>query len=232
MDIPYIIVAGGKGLRMGANIPKQYIEIKGKPIIYYTISNLSKAGVCRFIIVIDMQYHSYLEEALKDIEAEIQFVQCGNERYESVINGLGRLDKNDKYVAIHDSVRPLISKNMVDNLANGIINKDVSGIVPVLPVKDTIKLVNDGMITNTLERSSIRRIGTPQLVKVKDYLEAIENIGDRIRSITDDASILEMNGSSVGIIEGEEEAFKITDSMDLALFEVLLGRKNENWNRL
>lgn len=232
MDIPYIIVAGGKGRRMGANIPKQYIEVKDKPIIYYTIFNLSKAGVKRFIIVIDFQYHSYLEEALKDIEAEIQFVQGGNERYESVINGLGCLNENDKYVAIHDSVRPLISKRIIDDLSRGILNKDISGIVPVLPVKDTIKIVTDEIVNKTIDRSSLRRIGTPQLVKVKDYLEAIENIGDRISLATDDASILEMNGNLVGIIKGEEEAFKITDSMDLSLFEVLIGRYDENWNRL
>lgn len=224
MDIPYIIVAGGKGLRMGANIPKQYIEVKGKPIIYYTIANLSKAGVKRFIIVIDWQYHSYLEEVLKDIEAEIQFVKGGNERYKSVINGLGCLNKNDEFVAIHDSVRPLISEKIISELAKGILNKDISGIVPVLPVKDTIKIVADEVVTKTIDRSSLRRIGTPQMVKVKDYLEAIENIGDRISWATDDASILEMNGRMVGIIEGEEAAFKITDSMDLALFEVLVGR--------
>lgn len=232
MDIPYIIVAGGKGLRMGANIPKQYIEVKGKPIIYYTISNLLKAGVGRFIIVIDLQYHSYLENALKGIQADIQYISCGNERYESVINGLACLKKNDEYVAIHDSVRPLISKKIVDNLAKGILTKDISGIVPVLPVKDTIKIVKNEVVTKTLDRSSLRRVGTPQVVKVKDYLEAIANIGDRIRSTTDDASILEMNNCFVGIIEGEEEAFKITDSMDLALFEVLVGRQNENWDRL
>ncbi len=232
MDIPYIIVAGGKGLRMGTNIPKQYIEVKGKPIIYYTISNLSKAGVGRFIIVIDLQYHSYLENTLKEIEAEIQYVSCGNERYESVINGLSCLGKNDEYVAIHDSVRPLVSKTLVDNLAKGIMNKEVSAVVPVLRVKDTIKIVMNEAVTKTLDRSSLRRVGTPQVVKVKDYIEAIENIGDSIRSTTDDASILEMNGSFVGIIEGEEEAFKITDSMDLALFEVLVGRQNENRDRL
>jgi 2-C-methyl-D-erythritol 4-phosphate cytidylyltransferase len=232
MDIPYIIVAGGKGLRMGTNIPKQYIEVLGKPIIYYTISNLSNAGVSRFIIVIDWQYHDYLEKVLKEIKADIKFVSGGKERYESVIKGLGCLDKDDEYVAIHDSVRPLVSKAIVDNLAKGIMNKDLSAVVPVLQVKDTVKIVKDEVVTKTLDRSSLRRIGTPQLLKVKDYLDAIENIGDRIISATDDASILEMNGNSVGVIEGEEEAFKITDSMDLALFEVLLRRQNENRNRL
>ncbi len=232
MDIPYIIVAGGKGLRMGANIPKQYIEINGKPIIYYTISNLVKAGVSRFVIVIDLYYQDYLNGFLEHIDANFQYVFGGKERYESVLNGFSCLDKEDEYVAIHDSVRPLVSKNMIDRLENGILNKDISGIIPVLPVKDTVKLVKDGLVNKTIDRLNIRRVGTPQLVKVKDYLEAINNIGDKIKSITDDASILEMNGKNIGVVEGDEEAFKITDNMDLAVLEFLLRRQNENWDRL
>lgn len=232
MDIPYIIVAGGKGLRMGANIPKQYIEIKGKPIIYYTISNLVKAGVNRFIIVLDLQYQEYLMKSLENINVSIQYVSGGVERYESVLNGFRCLNEEDEYVAIHDSVRPLVSKDMIDRLEDSILSSNVSGIVPILPIKDTVKLVKNGIVDKTFERSNIRRVGTPQLVKVKDYLEAINNIEDKIKSVTDDASILEMNGNIVGVVEGDEESFKITDSMDLALFEFLLGRKNENWNRL
>ncbi len=224
MDIPYIIVAGGKGLRMGADIPKQYIEIKGKPIIYYTISNLIKAGVKRFIIVIDLLYLEYLKKALANIKADIQYIGGGRERYESVLKGFSCLGKDDEIVGIHDSVRPLVSKNMVDKLSDGILNKDISGIIPVLPVKDTIKSVKNSYVEKTFDRSVIRRVGTPQLVKVKDYLEAINNIGDKIKSTTDDASILEMNDKAVSVVDGDEEAFKITDTMDLALFECLIGR--------
>jgi 2-C-methyl-D-erythritol 4-phosphate cytidylyltransferase len=232
MDIPFIIVAGGKGLRMGANIPKQYIEIKEKPIIYYTVSNLVKAGVNRLIIVIDLHYQEYLEECLKDFNESIQYVRGGEERYESVLNGFSCLNENDEYVAIHDSVRPLVDKTLLDRLTKGILSSDISGIVPVLPVKDTVKSVKNGIVDETIDRSNIRRVGTPQLVKVKDYLGAIKNIGDKIKSATDDASILEMNGNSVGVVEGDEAAFKITDSMDLDIFEFLIGRHNENWNRL
>lgn len=232
MDIPFIIVAGGKGLRMGANIPKQYIEVKGKPIIYYTISNLVRAGVERFIIVIDLKYNDYLKKSLEDIKADIQYVNGGRERYESVLNGLNCLDSKDEFVAIHDSVRPLIDKNLLDKLTKGIIDKDISAIVPVLPVKDTVKLVKNETVEMTVDRSYLRRVGTPQIVKVKDYLDAIEHIGENIKSATDDASILEMNGCNVGVVEGDEKAFKITDSVDLELFEILIRRQNENWNRL
>lgn len=224
MDIPYIIVAGGKGLRMGANIPKQYIEIKGKPIIYYTISNLVKAGVNRFIIVLDLRYQEYLMKFLENINVSIKYVSGGKERYESVLNGFRCINEEDEYVAIHDSVRPLVSKDMIDRLEDSMLTSNLSGIVPILPIKDTVKLVKAGIVDKTFDRSDIRRVGTPQLVKVKDYLEAINNIEDKIKSVTDDASILEMNGYIVGVVEGDEESFKITDSMDLALFEFLLGR--------
>lgn len=232
MDIPYIIVAGGKGLRMGTNIPKQYMEIEGKPVIFHTIKNLLLAGVKRFILVIDMQYIDYLKSALEPLDANIKYVAGGKERYESVLNGMGCLDEHDDYVGVHDSVRPLVSKTMVARLHKGIINSDISGIIPVLPVKDTIKKIADGIVLNTIDRSSIRRVGTPQIIKVKDYLDAVTKIGNMITTATDDASILEMHGFRVGVVDGEEECFKITDYLDFELFKFLLGRQNENRNRL
>ena len=108
MDIPYIVVAGGKGTRMNTKKPKQYIEVNGKPIIYYTISNLVKAGIKRFIIVIDLTYLDYLKKVLNQFEVSIEYVAGGKDRIDSVINGLRAIDYKDDIVAIHDSVRPLI----------------------------------------------------------------------------------------------------------------------------
>ena len=232
MDIPYIIVAGGKGLRMGANIPKQYIEIEGKPVIYHTIGNLIKAGIKRFILVIDMQYLDYLNKILEPLAADIKYVSGGKERFESVLNGLECLDEQDMYVGIHDSVRPLVKKQMVDRLHKSILAGEASGVIPVLPAKDTMKTITKGLVGSTIDRSTIRRVGTPQLVKVKDYLEAVANIGVMINNATDDASILEMNGCRVDVVDGDEECFKITDYLDLELFKLLLGRQNENRDRL
>ncbi len=223
MDIPYIIVAGGKGLRMGADLPKQYIEINGKPIIYYTISNLLKAGVKRFIIVIDLIYLEYLKKFLNQLNANIKYVSGGKERIDSVINGLKALEKNDNIVAIHDSVRPFVSIQMINRLYSKICDSKFDAVVPALIIKDTIKVVADDKIESTLVRANVRRIGTPQLVKVRAYLEAIENSKDKTNNLTDDSSILEINGNSVGVVIGEEENFKITDMYDLKIFKLLLG---------
>ncbi|MDD2371909.1 MAG: 2-C-methyl-D-erythritol 4-phosphate cytidylyltransferase [Firmicutes bacterium] len=223
MDIPYIIVAGGKGIRMGANLPKQYIEINGKPIIYHTISNLVKAGIKRFIVVIDISYIKYLKKVLNTLSADIKYVAGGQERIDSVMNGLKALDEKDEFVAIHDSVRPLISKKLINSLHAKMLEGTFSGVIPALRMKDTIKVTTGGVIDKTLVRTNLRRIGTPQVVKVKDFLLAINKIGEDTVSLTDDASILELNDYLVGIVEGEEEAFKITDAYDLKIFKILLG---------
>lgn len=225
MDIPYIVVAGGKGTRMNTKKPKQYIEVNGKPIIYYTISNLVKAGIKRFIIVIDLTYLDYLKKVLNQFEVSIEYVAGGKERIDSVINGLRAIDNKDDIVAIHDSVRPLVSKKMINRLHSKILNSNFDAVVPALAIKDTIKKVTADKVDETLVRSKLKGIGTPQLVRVKEYLKAIANIGSSKRLLTDDASILELNGFSVGIVEGEEESFKITDVYDLKVFKLLLGEE-------
>lgn len=225
MDIPYIVVAGGKGTRMNTKKPKQYIEVNGKPIIYYTISNLVKAGIKRFIIVIDLTYLDYLKKVLNQFEVSIEYVAGGKERIDSVINGLGAIDKKDDIVAIHDSVRPLVSKKMINRLHSKILNSNFDAVVPALAIKDTIKKVTADKVDETLVRSKLKGIGTPQLVRVKEYLKAIANISSSKSLLTDDASILELNGFSVGIVEGEEESFKITDVYDLKVFKLLLGEE-------
>ncbi len=225
MDIPYIIVAGGKGLRMETNLPKQYIEVNDNPIIFYTVSNLVKAGIKRFIIVMDFKYLKYLKNSLDQIDADIKYVAGGKERIDSVINGLDSLDKKDKIVGIHDSVRPFISMQLINRLHSKITDDKVDAVIPVLKLKDTIKIITDNNVGETLVRSNLRRIGTPQVVKVENYLKAINKLEGKFSLLTDDASILEMQGYNVSVVEGEEAGFKITDTYDLKIFKLLLGEK-------
>ena len=224
MDIPYIIVAGGKGLRMGSSIPKQYIEIDDKPIIFYTVSNLVNAGIKKFIIVMDFSYKDYLEKFLKPLNVDIKYVQGGKERFDSVRNGINAIDYKTEYVAIHDSVRPFVNKDLLDRLNHSLDSNHWSCVIPVLKCKDTMKSIFKGHVESTLKRDSLRRVGTPQIVRLKDYQIALEKIGSRILEATDDASIMEMVGYTVGIVEGDEMSFKITDEYDLEYFRCLLRR--------
>lgn len=222
MSIPYIIVAGGKGKRLGANIPKQYVEINHKPIIFYTIKELVDLGVNRFIIAMDLNYMDYLDYLLKDLGIEVTYVQGGNTRFESVQNGLSLLNKEDIIVAIHDSVRPFMSKRVFKSLEKEITNNKISGVIPGIKVKDTIKIVKDSSVVETLNRDKLVGVGTPQYVRVLDYRLALKKADSKV---TDDASILEKAGFKVKVIEGDSKGFKITDSLDLKLFETLIKEK-------
>ena len=225
-DLPTIIVAGGQGLRLGRHIPKQYLEVAGKPILHHTLRMLGKAGLKRFILVIDLSWKDYLEEQLKDLDLSISYMAGGRERFDSVMNGLQALRGQEEWVLIHDSVRPLISPELVKRILQAAEDPGVSCVIPVLPAKDTLKVVLDGQVVRTLDRSRIVRVGTPQLVRVKDYLEAIEECRGRMEGITDDASLLERLGRKVVVVPGEENGFKITDEFDLELFQTIIGRSS------
>ena len=96
----------------------------------------------------------------------------------------------------------------------------------MLPAKDTLKVIRDGKVVRTLDRKTIVRVGTPQLVRTKDYLEAVEEFKGRMEGITDDASLLERMGRKVTVVPGEEQGFKITDEFDLELFQTIIGRSS------
>lgn len=224
-DVPVLVVAGGKGLRMGRNIPKQYLEVAGHPVIYHTLKRLKEAGLSRFILVIDPDWKDFLVERLGDLDLSISYLPGGKERFDSVRNGLEAMRGDEEWVLIHDSVRPLISTDLVDRLLEKALEPGVHGVIPVLPAKDTLKTVRGDRVEETLDRSRIVRVGTPQLVRVKEYLEALSALTGRMDGITDDASLLERAGKTVAVVPGEEQGFKITDEFDLELFQVLMGEQ-------
>lgn len=222
MKIPFIVVAGGKGLRMGSEVPKQYIRIAGKPILIHTLEQLALAGVERVVLVMELSYRKELEPHLKGLGLELTLVEGGSDRITSVRNGLSALEPEDEWVAIHDGVRPLVDPELLDRLWDGRIG--VSGVVPILPVKDTVKRVIGGKVVGTVDRQDLYRVGTPQLVLVRDYRKALEQRKDK--PFTDDAGILEESGYTVLGVIGSEDGFKITDPSDLERFEERLRGKS------
>lgn len=222
MKTPYIIVAAGKGRRMSSFIPKQYIEVAGKPVIYYTVKKLYEIGIRKFIIVIDLSYQEYIEKFLREFEAQIKYVVGGERRQESVINGLSKIANSEDIAAIHDSVRPFVTKKMIKTLEDKMTDGAISCAIPVLPIKDTAKKVEDGLIIETINREKLVGVGTPQYIRVKDYLEALKILKDKNIVFTDDASVLENANFTVVAVDGDSRCFKITEPYDLKKFEYII----------
>ena len=201
-----LILGAGSGTRMNSKLPKQYILIKDKPIILHTIEKFSHFN--EIIVVINKSHISFFEKHLND--NKIKLVFGGKTRSESVLNGLKYIDDNS-IVAIHDAVRPLISKVMIDKLISSVKNNCV---VPGIKLKDSARVFENGKAIS-INREKIIKIQTPQCFYAKDIKDAYSNLQDF--SLTDDASVFEMNGGKIEVVEGEEYNIKVTTPLDLEI---------------
>ncbi len=234
MNPAYIVVAGGQGRRFGGDIPKQYALAGGKPILWHTIHQLSQAGIREVILVMDLSYQELAEGFLRELPVSIRYIQGGEERMVSVLRGLEAVP-GEGWAAIHDSVRPMVSPDLLKRLADAAREEeDVYGVVPVLPIADTVKERDpkSGRILRTLDRSRLIRAGTPQLVHIPTYLPLLREAIAKGGMHTDDAGILEAGGFQVAGVAGDEDAFKITGPADLERLEAIIRRDYENRNRL
>ena len=223
--ISAIILAGGKGKRMGAPVSKQFIEIKGKPIIYYTIKKFSEnKKIDNIVVVLSKDEVGYFKEnILEKYNLKVDnIVIGGTERQDSVYNGLKSLeDTNTDIVLIHDGARPFISDRIIDD---GIKFAQVYGAcAPGVMPKDTIKIKNESNFSvSTPERGSLVAIQTPQVFKFNEILECHEKIKINNIVVTDDTMVAEKFGYSVYLYDGEYTNIKVTTPEDLTLGEKLI----------
>ena len=223
--ISAIILAGGKGKRMGAPVSKQFIEIKGKPIIYYTIKKFSEnKKIDNIVVVLSKDEVGYFKEnILEKYNLKVDnIVIGGTERQDSVYNGLKSLeDTNTDIVLIHDGARPFISDRIIDD---GIKFAQVYGAcAPGVMPKDTIKIKNErNFSVSTPERGSLVAIQTPQVFKFNEILECHEKIKINNIVVTDDTMVAEKFGYSVYLYDGEYTNIKVTTPEDLILGEKLI----------
>ena len=223
--ISAIILAGGKGKRMGAPVSKQFIEIKGKPIIYYTIKKFSEnKKIDNIVVVLSKDEVGYFKEnILEKYNLKVDnIVIGGTERQDSVYNGLKSLeDTNTDIVLIHDGARPFISDRIIDD---GIKFAQVYGAcAPGVMPKDTIKIKNESNFSvSTPERGSLVAIQTPQVCKFNEILECHEKIKINNIVVTDDTMVAEKFGYSVYLYDGEYTNIKVTTPEDLILGEKLI----------
>ena len=212
--VAVIIPAGGSGERLGAKIPKALVQIGGKTLIEHAVTNM--APIANQIIVAAPA--GYEAEFLQLLGSEVTVITGGRTRTRSVKRALQHVEKENKFILVHDAARPLASTELalriIDSLRAG-----EKAVVPGIAVSDTIKRVDkDNYVTKTLTRSKLRVIQTPQGFTRKVLMKAHSSNDD----LTDDAGLVEDRGIAVKVIAGEDRALKITTMHDLTVAEQIL----------
>ena len=211
-----LIVAGGKGERMNTNIPKQFLVLNDLPILMHSLNAFSHLD--KIILVLPQAQIENWKELCKQYNFILKHtvVTGGINRFGSVKNGLAKIDEGS-IVAIHDGVRPLVSKNLIDKLIGA--TKKGNGIIPIVAVKDSIRKV-EGNKSKAVSRSNLYKVQTPQCFFASTLKDAYKQNFSLF--FTDDASVLESNGGKIITIIGEEKNLKITTEEDLMLAEALI----------
>lgn len=227
--ITAIVLAAGSGSRMKSKTKKQFMEIKGKPVIWYSLFEFEKNRVDEIILVTGKEDIDYCKKEIVEkynLKKIKNVVAGGSERYESVYNGLKEVTGN--IVLIHDGARPLINNEIIERSIEGTIKSDAC--VVGVPVKDTIKRANkEGYIIDTPNRSELWITQTPQsfktdLVKMayKKMKEELEK-GNTTLNITDDAMVVEeFTTNQVRFVQGDYKNIKVTTPEDIDIAELFI----------
>jgi len=226
MKAKAIIAAGGRGERIGGVLPKQFMEIKKKPILVYTVEKFERCELIdEIVLVVPADYMSFCTYNMVDIydfKKVKRILSGGKERQDSVYKGLSALPENTDIVVIHDGVRPFISTRKIKESIE--LCKKEKAVILALPVNGTVKRVEDEYVVTTLSRERLWVAQTPQTFEYKLILEAYKKaIKDGLKG-TDDSSLVERLGVKVKVLEGENGNIKITTNEDLALAERILER--------
>ena len=215
-----IIVAGGSGKRMGSSVPKQFLLLKGKPLLCWTIDAFRAYDAAMPIIVVLPEAQVPIWKSLcvgHGFHTEHHVAAGGEERFHSVRNGLAAVT-HAGLVAVHDGVRPLVSKELIARCFEA-AEAQGSGI-PVVPINSSVREVSGGS-SRAIDRSTLRAVQTPQCFRTELLRKAFELPYDP--AFTDEATLVERLGSAVHLVDGEEANIKVTTPMDLKVVEVGLG---------
>lgn len=216
-----IIVAGGKGLRMGTDIPKQFLPVKGVPVLMRTINAFRNYDSdIDVVLVLPHEQQEYWMGLCKEYGfAQPCIIADGGEtRYHSVKNGLAMLQDDVEFIAVHDGVRPFVSGEVIARCFDAATQ--YGAVVPVVPAIDTIRERLDNGDSVTVDRSRYCMVQTPQVFRTDILLSAYGR--GYSQAFTDDASVVEANGGRIFLVDGNRENIKITTPYDLHIAEVLV----------
>lgn len=220
-----LVPAAGKGERLGPGAPKALREIAGTPMLVHAVKALAASPIVEVVIVAAPETSVDDVRALlarQEFSADVSVVAGGDSRSESVARALIALPDDVDVVLVHDAARPLVPVEVVTGVASA-VRDGHDAVIPVIPVVDTIKSINDdGQIIGTVPREHLRATQTPQGFR----REVLQRAHAEVDSpVTDDAGMVESLGITVHSIHGHEEAFKVTTPLDFVLAESLIAKR-------
>lgn len=226
MTVAAIVPAAGRGTRLGPGQPKALRELAGTPMLVYAVQALVGARlVDRVVVAVPLEEVAAVSTLLaRDVPADILVVAGGATRQESVARALAALSPDVDVVLVHDAARPLAPSDLADRVAAA-VQAGSGAVVPGVPVIDTVKRLDpDGTVTETLDRTALRAVQTPQGF-AREVLAEAHAADPEPGTATDDAALVERLGRPVRLVPGHEEAFKVTRPLDLLLAEAVLQRR-------
>lgn len=236
MKATAIVLAGGSGKRMNSSVKKQFLEIDGKPLLYYSLAAFEESFVNEVVLVASLEDMEYCQKEIVEkfgLKKVVKIVPGGKERYHSVANGVMAAEECD-YIFIHDGARPFVTGDMLLRLLKEV--QFCGACVAGMPVKDTIKIADtEGFIETTPRRDLVWTIQTPQVFSYTLIKKAYEclikeetSLIEKGISVTDDAMVVEtLLGERVKLVEGSYKNIKITTPEDISVAEGFLREKKK-----
>ncbi len=222
MNKAAVLVAGGKGMRMGTSLPKQYLPLAGKPVLMHTLEKFFSADPSLLLVLVlpqeDFDYWRNLCVTY-DFVLPHQLVAGGASRFQSVKNGLMALPFQEGLVAIHDGVRPFVSDKVIQGSFEQAAEN--GSAIPVVALKDSLRKLGAAGESSFQDRTHYRLVQTPQTFQLKPLLQAFAV--EELEIFTDDATVYEHQGWEVTLMEGNPENIKLTTPEDLAFAEFLMS---------
>ncbi len=220
-NIAAVVLAGGKGERMGTPMPKQFLVINERMVAEYSIDLfLNLAEIAEVVVVCPPTYQELFQKTFKS-HHKLTFALPGIRRQDSTYNGMCAIQGDASWICVHDAARPLITEDLVRRVIHGAYL--CGAAVAAMPIKYTLK-EGDGeqFVINTPDRSRFWEIQTPQMTTIKALKEGFLKADALSKTVTDEASLLELIGQSVKLVEGSYRNLKVTTQEDLAIMELLI----------
>ena len=224
MKVGAIIPAAGRGKRIGASVPKQFLEIQGRPLLHHTLTVLASCKLIDYVVLVmpRAEVEEMGEDWLNKYEIVREVVVGGEQRQDSVYNGFNSLEEGTDIVVVHDGVRPFTTTQMITATVEAA--QQHGAAITAIPVSDTVKQAVDGFVKQTVPRDGLWRVQTPQAFQCGLLQQAFKKAKKDSYYGTDEGSLVEYLGERVKIVPGSELNIKITRKEDLVLGESLLSR--------